>query len=547
MRVAAPCWPMLCGLPVFLGQMLLAVASTHGWEQNSLRASSAQQQATTNMRVVGPVSDDMMQQAAYAGTPRHPQSTAQAAPQGAMFHGMGLRLPKMPFSRAEQTQTSASRRAPTSRVAAGQSPSMAPRSAARFATGQAVQPANHLAPRHAQGQSVPAPRNHSPAPALATTPSAKGPAGSVPKPAPLIAVEPRPITVAPDASLPMANTPAETAPAAIVPRPQSPADRLIVEAHELSSRAETVDDYTHVIETCRRTRASQPSEQVSRYASELAGWALNRRGQLKADAGQLREAMLDFDDAIRADPECWRAIHNRGVLLAQSGQFEKAFDDFNRTIHVNDEFAKAYSNRAALFVVAGDLLPAMNDYQRAIELEPNFAVAHRGRGRVCHLLGRLDDSIGHYDAAVQLAPDDAYAISSRADLLTDLGRYSEAARDYERSIELDPRSPEAYRGLAWLMATCPDDSIRNPARAMELAEFALRLDEKREPVGLDTLAAAQASAGDFAAAMQTLHKAIETAPEAERTVYQDRLVMYQHARPFRIAPVRQVAQASYEQ
>ncbi|MCI0492239.1 MAG: tetratricopeptide repeat protein [Planctomycetes bacterium] len=327
--------------------------------------------------------------------------------------------------------------------------------------------------------------------------------------------------------------------------PDSPADRLILQAHELSRGAKTSDDFTRLIETCRRTRASQPSAAASKYANELAAWAFNRRGQIKADAGQIKEAMLDFDDAVRADPNCWRAIHNGGVIAAQSGQFEQAFDAFNRTIQVNAEFAKAYSNRAALFVVAGDLLPALQDYQRAIELDPNLAVAHRGRGRVCHLLGRLDEAIGHYDAAVQLAPDDAYAMASRADLLTDLGRYADALADYQHSIEIDPSTPHAYRGLAWLMATCPDESVRNPSRAIELAEFAMQLNGEKDSVSFDTLAAAQASAGDFPTAMTTLHQAIEIAPEDERTVYQDRLLMYQHARPFRITTVRPVAQASY--
>lgn len=292
--------------------------------------------------------------------------------------------------------------------------------------------------------------------------------------------------------------------------------------------------------------ASQAGPEVEKYAGELAAWAMNRRGQVKADGGRLSEAMLDFDDAIRTDSNCWRAIHNRGVLLAQSGEFEKAFDDFNRTIGLNPEFAKAYSNRAALFVVAGDLLPALQDYSRAIELDANLAVAHRGRGRVCHLLGRLDEAIGHYDAAVQLAPDDAYSIASRGDLLTDLGRYHDAVRDYDRAIQIDPESSQAFRGLAWLLATVPDDSLRDPERAIELAQVAMQLDKEQDSVGFDTLAAAQASAGDFPSAMKTLHKAIEIAPDAERTAYQDRLILYQHARPFRIAPVRPVTQASYE-
>jgi tetratricopeptide (TPR) repeat protein len=328
--------------------------------------------------------------------------------------------------------------------------------------------------------------------------------------------------------------------------PQSAADRLLLAAHDAAAVAESEAEMSQIIETCRRARASQPTPPVARYANELAAWAINRRGQIKAEGGRGKEALLDFDDAIRLDARCWRALHNRGVLYAQEGNFEQAFEDFNQTIEIKPEFAKAYSNRAALFVVAGDLMPALDDYARAIELDPNLAVAHRGRGRACHFLGQLDEAADHYDAAVQLSPDDSYAIASRADLLTDIGRYQEAARQYERAIQLDPQSSYAHRGAAWLLATCPDESVRDAARALKHAETAIRLDGKEDSIAIDTLAAAQASNGDFAMAMETLGKAIDIAPDNEREAYNERLMMYQQARAFRIAPMRPVAQASYQ-
>jgi tetratricopeptide (TPR) repeat protein len=327
----------------------------------------------------------------------------------------------------------------------------------------------------------------------------------------------------------------------------SAAEQLAAQAHEWSASAESEADFTRIIETCRRSRASQPNQRVALYVGELSAWALNRRGQLKADAGRTKEAMLDFDDAVRADPKCWRATHNRGVLLAQAGLFEKAFDDFSSTIENNPDFAKAYSNRGALLVVAGQLPAALDDYGRAVELDPNLAIAHRGRGRVCHLLGRLDDAISHYDAAVQLAPDDAYAVASRADLLTDLGRYVDANDDYNRAIEIDPNSAHAHSGSAWLLATCPDSSVRNPELAIERARIAMELSGKQDALGFDTLAAAQASAGDFEAAAKSARRAIEIAVDDERDVYRDRLAMYQHAKPYRIAPLRAVTQVSYEE
>ena len=329
--------------------------------------------------------------------------------------------------------------------------------------------------------------------------------------------------------------------------PLSPADQLVAQAHSLSSTAKTEQEYSRIIETCRRAQASQASPETAKYASNLTAWSLNRRGQLKAEAGHEKEAILDFDDAIRTDSTCWRAVHNRGVLLAQAGQFEKAFDDFSRTIQLNPQFAKAYSNRAALFMVANNLNAAHQDYKRAIELDANLAVAHRGFGRVCQLMNHLDDAVLHYDAAVQLAPNDAYAAACRADLLTDVGRYSDALAEYNRALQLDPKSSQANCGSAWLLATCPDSALRNPGLALEQANQAIELSAQKDAVSFDSLAAAQASSGDFDSAMKSIHRAIELAPVDEREAYKERLVVYQQAKPYRIAPVERMAQqASYQ-
>lgn len=473
----------------------------------------------------------------------------RAAPKPPTFHGFELKLPKLPFFRvgtAAKRPTASSKPPLARNVARNQTPTYrpapqrpAPNSlTAGNGTPLNVRPAN--APRTAVAD-VPSGQVR-----VATGPGSDRPVGSV-RP-----TNPGPAMGGPQLISPSQQDGLATSPTTIEPdtpttiEPASPADRLVMAAHESAATAESEADFTHIIETCRRARVSQPSAAVGQYADELAAWAMNRRGQVKAESGHADQAMLDFEDAVRLDPKCWRAVHNRGVLLAQTGEFAKAFDDFNRTIQIRPRFAKAYSNRAALLVVAGDLMPALVDYDRAIELDPDLAVAHRGRGRVCHFLGRLEEAIGHYDAAVQLAPEDAYAVASRADLLTDLGRYVEAAEQYERAVELDPQSAHAIRGLAWLLATSPDDAVRNADLAIARAQQAVELDGQANSLSYDTLAAAQAAAGNFPAAVETLQQAIDIAADNEREVYEDRLLLYQHAQPFRIAPLRSVSQASYE-
>jgi tetratricopeptide (TPR) repeat protein len=498
--------------------------------------------------------------------PDRTQSNATAR-RGPLFKGQELRLPKMPFGRTKPAAnvpagSSYPAQQGSPRNAAGQTASRFAASAntplgyanqpsggnrsigpartqqpqQRMAHGGAVRQANRPQP-YAQVQSQVPDRR-----AIQSPPSQ--PVSARVNDARIASGQPT-LLPAERVSADAIQTPAalRQAPAAA---PQSPADQLIAQAHEQTATAASEADYSRIIDTCRRARASQASPATHRYAGELASWAFNRRGQLNVKAGRHEEALADFDLAIRADSTRWRAIHNRGVLLAQAGQYERAFDDFARTITLNPNFANAYSNRAALLMVAGDLEGARDDYRRAIEIDPALAVAYRGCGRAHHQLRQLDEAIACFDDAVRLAPGDAYAVECRADVLTDLGRYGEAAADYERAIQLNPQSVHAYSSFAWLLATCPDASVRNPQLAVESATMAIQLSGEKDAVCFDALAAAQASAGDFNTAIETVQQAVRLAEPEEREAYQARLLMYQHAKPYRIAPVGEVVQASYE-
>ncbi len=84
-------------------------------------------------------------------------------------------------------------------------------------------------------------------------------------------------------------------------------------------------------------------------------------------------------------------------------------------------------------------------------------------------------------------------ISDKHEVLRKLGDlfYSEkkiehAIKAYEKSLEIKMDNPNALNNLAWLYATCEDETYRNPERALLLAEKAVRLHEM--PIFLDTLA-----------------------------------------------------------
>ena len=91
--------------------------------------------------------------------------------------------------------------------------------------------------------------------------------------------------------------------------------------------------------------------------------------------------------------------------------------------------------------------------------------------------------------------------------------------------------------LSWILATCPDDSVRDGAKAVRYAIRACELTEWENAEYLDTLAAAYAEAGDFLAAVKWQKKAMQPLGESEdrtRTRFQSRLELYRAKKPYRV-------------
>lgn len=119
------------------------------------------------------------------------------------------------------------------------------------------------------------------------------------------------------------------------------------------------------------------------------------------------------------------------------------------------------------------------------------------------------------------------------------GKPSEAIAAYRESIRLRPGFAEAINDLAWLLATHPDDKIRNVDQAIELATQACEVSGYRQPVPLTTLAAAYAEAGRFEEATRTAERALALAKAANHAEYTRQaetvLACVKNHRPYRIS------------
>ena len=126
----------------------------------------------------------------------------------------------------------------------------------------------------------------------------------------------------------------------------------------------------------------------------------------------------------------------------------------------------------------------------------DLAVAHLRAGDVAgaerYLLARL-----------ALDADDAETLNRLGVVCQKQGRMREAAFYYPSAMRARPGWPTALNNLAWIMATEPRYRDRNPQAAVTLAQAACSTSGSRQPMFLETLAAAYAAAGKFEEAART--------------------------------------------
>ncbi len=215
---------------------------------------------------------------------------------------------------------------------------------------------------------------------------------------------------------------------------------------------------------------------------------------------------------------------------------DRAVAIFSEELRDHADDPAVYLDRAAVLADQGDFAAAVADCDAAIRLDPESEVAHVCRGNFLASSGELDRALADFDRAIQLDPGYALAHYSRGFTAVLKGDARRALADLDEAARLDPRDPLAPRARAWLLAAWHDPAVRDPSSAVASGTRACELTDWSDAPSLAALAAAHASAGDFAAAVSTQEKAVALRPEGPaRIEAHRRLALYRGGSPYRDA------------
>jgi tetratricopeptide (TPR) repeat protein len=227
--------------------------------------------------------------------------------------------------------------------------------------------------------------------------------------------------------------------------------------------------------------------------------------------GRVKEAVAHWQKALAIQPDYADAYTALGVALFQQGQFAQAVECYHQALAFAPDSAEAHYNLGNALLKQGAVDEAVAEWQKALVITPGNALAHKNLGMVFAQQERMDEAIAHWQLAVALQPDDADTHRNLGVALFKKGRAAEAVAHWQKSLELDPGQIRTRISLAWVLATWPVASVRNGAKALELARQADQLSGGNNPLVLRTLAAAYAETGQFSEAEATVQRALSLA------------------------------------
>lgn len=289
----------------------------------------------------------------------------------------------------------------------------------------------------------------------------------------------------------------------------------------LISRGEVDDALVHYAEALKYT---DDAEMHNNFANAL---------RLK---GRTHEALEHYEKAIANKPKFADAHNNLGLLLWDLNRREAAIAHFQQAIAYRPKFARAQAHLANSLAMSNRPLEALTHYRIALELDPDDAESHRNLAATYVALERFDDAITHYQRAIELEPRAPRVNFNLSLAYLRTGDAESALRHIRVELGLQSDWPPALDRLAWILATHPNEGIRNAPEAVSIAEKAARLTQRREPRILDTLAAAYAAAGRFGEARSVAEEALRNISSPSQYLLRDeireRLRLYQQGRAY---------------
>jgi tetratricopeptide (TPR) repeat protein len=215
--------------------------------------------------------------------------------------------------------------------------------------------------------------------------------------------------------------------------------------------------------------------------------------------------------------------YQQGLAKAQAGDKRGAIADFDLALIATPEWADVYYRRGLAYFDLGEILTAVSDYTQALARDPQHRDCCYARALARLTLKNFPGAIEDIDRAILFGRDYPPAYQLKGLVSKKLAKYSEAIAAYKMAANLylaqqDPRNSQQCLELAQSLQ--PKQMISNPLAPISTPPSPLITPEQFYAKLLE-----QGERGDLVGAIDHANWAVQTSPNDVR-VYACRGVLY---------------------
>jgi superkiller protein 3 len=243
-----------------------------------------------------------------------------------------------------------------------------------------------------------------------------------------------------------------------------------------------------------------------------AAWpAYNVLGVEMEKKGNMKEAEFWFRKSVEQNPRFVNALNNLGILLAREGKTREAMDLFQRALDIKPALSQTHMNLGLAFSLEKNYDKALFHLKESIRLDPQSTSGHYNLALILMERGELEQGVSYLRKTLSLDPSQPEVWLRLGEGCAKLGKTLDAVQAYEAALRLIPDLPLALSSLAIIYSSSKDPGIKDPDKAIDLAERACRLNNYKSARFLLTLGTVYAEKGRIEDGLKTLKTALERA------------------------------------
>jgi tetratricopeptide (TPR) repeat protein len=268
------------------------------------------------------------------------------------------------------------------------------------------------------------------------------------------------------------------------------------------------------------------------------------RGLLSFKKDDPSNCLDDMNQIAKLEPlgstsETEYPCYLKGICLLRLKRPSEALSNFLLLRRLNAHSCEAAHGLSCTYADLGKSHLALHWAEECVRINDNFADGHVILAAMSICVGNKEKAMKAAESALKLGATDSAVVSAIGTVCTELGQYARAMSLFDKATDIAPHSFDGLIGKASLLATCPDDSIRDGVKSRKILTGInrdARLPQWKKISVSMCLADALAELGEFDAAVSIGKAAVKSLdPDcAVRKLYLEKLASYEQRKPYRL-------------